>query len=269
VSDVQEGAVAFADRAADAITGSTFVAEIMDLPLGEEREERIKSELLAGNVPSWFRQALAVPVSHEGHTGIFFALPDYLAVGDDEDFVRVPMNPLTAQAVADSVGCLLPTRAMVNSIWAAALMKLTYKNLPPTAEMTSTKWFSDHNVIVQVQLSGHSPGEGLVAGHKKDVVLCKAFENDAPYPEGHGDRVAIYGWCKAIHQDDSWEVIQELNPSSHNNRYADYSHGIRLICAQMLVDNEYRAVAEVLADPDLSGLLSDEGALSVSRYPGT
>lgn len=267
---VVEGLVAFPERSAGAQTGSEFAASIMDLALGEEREERIKAELLAGNVPSWARQGLAVSVSSADHSGVFFALPDYLAIGSDDDYVRVPMNPLTAQAVADAVGCLMPTRSMVDAVWSAACTRLTYKNLPPTPEMTSTKWFVDHNALVQAQLSaGHMQTDGIIAGHKKDVVLCKAFEDAAPYPSGHGDRVAIYGWCKVIHYDQTWEVIQGLNPNSHNNRYADYSHGIRLIVSQMLVDNESKAVSEVLADADLSKLLSDEGSLSVARYPGT
>lgn len=272
MSDAVEGAVAFPERPFDAMTGSQFVESVMNLPLGDEREEMIKSQLLAGNVPSWARTALAVPVTCPDHTGVFFALPDYLAIGSDDDYVRVPMNPLTAQAVADAVGCVLPTRAMVNAIWAGALAKLVYKNLPPTPEMTSTKWFSDHNAIIQAQLAsfGKDPTQGIVAGHKKDVVLCKAFEDPAPYPSGHGDRVAIYGWCKVINYDGTWEVIQGLNPTSHNNKYADYSHGIRLVCQQMLKDGNYTDVALVLAeDTGAAALLSDEGPLSISRYPGT
>ncbi|MFO1512716.1 MAG: hypothetical protein U1F83_07360 [Verrucomicrobiota bacterium] len=47
----------------------------------------------------------------------------------------------------------------------------------------------------------------------------------------------------------------------------DYSHGIRLVQQQMIVSQqETTTVARVLADPKLTGLLSDEGAIASHRY---
>ena len=37
-------------------------------------------------------------------------MPDYLAVGSDEDFLRMPMTPASAKVIADAFGCRLPTR---------------------------------------------------------------------------------------------------------------------------------------------------------------
>ena len=51
------------------------------------------------------------------HRGRFWIMPDYLAIGADDDFVRIPMSPITAQSVADKFGCLLPTRKMVDEIY--------------------------------------------------------------------------------------------------------------------------------------------------------
>ena len=39
----------------------------------------------------------------------------------------------------------------------------------------------------------------------------------------------------------------------------DYSHGIRLVQQRMMVNGATTTVAQVLADPKLAGLLSDEG----------
>ena len=47
----------------------------------------------------------------------------------------------------------------------------------------------------------------------------------------------------------------------HGARYADYSHGIRLVSDIVYVNGVRRSMAEVLADPQLAGLLSDEGPL--------
>jgi hypothetical protein len=71
--------------------------------------------------------------------------------------------------------------------------------------------------------------------------------------------VAIYGW----HRSDG-EPIQPLS-LFHPNWYVDYSHGVRLVGSMMLVDGALRPVAEVLKDPSLAPLLSDEGPLSQTR----
>ena len=44
--------------------------------------------------------------------------------------------------------------------------------------------------------------------------------------------------------------------------YVDYSHGIRLVKQQMIVDGVPMSVADVLADPNLCVLLSDEGVVT-------
>ncbi|MGH7941091.1 MAG: hypothetical protein ACREFR_08485, partial [Limisphaerales bacterium] len=48
--------------------------------------------------------------------------------------------------------------------------------------------------------------------------------------------------------------------------WVDYSQCIRLISKMMLVNGKKESVAEVLADPDLCGLISDEGAIGNARY---
>ncbi len=50
--------------------------------------------------------------------------------------------------------------------------------------------------------------------------------------------------------------------------YADYSHGIRFAHAQCRVNGEERSVSDVLKDPGLYHLLSDEdGPMIMPRYP--
>jgi hypothetical protein len=47
----------------------------------------------------------------------------------------------------------------------------------------------------------------------------------------------------------------------HGRRYSDYSHGVRLVAATMRLDSEPRPVVDVLRDPDLAPVLSDEGPI--------
>ena len=47
----------------------------------------------------------------------------------------------------------------------------------------------------------------------------------------------------------------------HGACYADYSHGIRLVSETAVVDGKTRSVYDVLQDPVLSKVLSDEGPI--------
>ena len=54
------------------------------------------------------------------HTAAIDVMPDYLTVGSDTDFVRVPTTPMTAARIADAFGCARPTRKVVDAVYAAA-----------------------------------------------------------------------------------------------------------------------------------------------------
>ena len=75
--------------------------------------------------------------------------------------------------------------------------------------------------------------------------------------------VAIYGWHKA-----DGKPIQPLY-TGHADYYADYSHGIRLVQLALTVEiNDVKhTVPEVLANPELAPLLSDEGVIAIAAYP--
>ena len=89
-------------------------------------EDYIAQTILEGNVPSpmksfrkiVFRTAVvdSVEVLSKPHTIEMWVLPDYLSIGTDESFVRMPMGPLAAQRIADSLHCILPTTYLVDRI---------------------------------------------------------------------------------------------------------------------------------------------------------
>lgn len=233
-------------RPADASTGSVVMARISAMPLAE-REEVIEREILSGNIPDFqraFRPIRAAVVDGRGvsHTVVLQAAPDYLSVGSNADFVRVPLTPMTAGRIAERLGCVLPTRRMVDAIYGQAELKL--EPHPMTVDRETTATFVMHNAIVEGQRNGKPPGL-LVAGIKKDVVQTPLLLKRP----GH---VAIYGWHKL-----DGAPIQPLT-TVHISRYVDYSHGIRLIRCAVTVDGKPSTVDAVLADPDLKGLISDE-----------
>jgi UDP-galactopyranose mutase len=72
--------------------------------------------------------------------------------------------------------------------------------------------------------------------------------------------VAIYGW----HKPDG-NPIQPLY-TGHVNWYVDYSHGIRLVYRIIIVDGKKLDYMDVLKDPVLKYLLTDEAKADFYRY---
>lgn len=243
-------------RAQGVPTGSQFIAEVAGFAL-TQRESRVMAEILGGNVPGFLRIFLPVSVSAVINgtptDATYYVTPDYLCIGRNADFVRIPMTPLIAQPIADAFECLLPTRKMVDDIYDQATVKLAPAPISPaTVDITLATTFYRHHQMIEEQRAGQPLG-ALIGGIKKDVVIT-------PLLASNPDRVAIYGWHQL-----NGVPIQPLY-LGHVDWYVDYSHGIRLVRQQMIVNGVEMSVADVLADPDLHVLLSDEGVVTNPRY---
>ncbi len=206
-------------RRADAVAGTAFGARIRGLK-GRDRDDVIVGELSAGNLPAFLRELERVYLSARDskgtlHQAVVFVSPDYLAVGSNEDFLRVPLGFDAAVAIAHEFGFVLPTRKIVDTIYQQSALRLAPEPMTPGPQMTSTDYFVEHNRIIEGQRQGQPLGQ-LVSGHKKDLVLTKRLLSKR-------GRVAIYGWHRR-----SGRPIQPLS-TVHVARYADYSHGVRLV----------------------------------------
>jgi hypothetical protein len=237
-------------RPENAIGGRAFMQSIANLNR-QDREAAILKEITAGNVPDFLRTFKQVPIAADNLHGTIEVMPDYLAIGSDDDFVRIPMTPQTAQHIADQFGCTLPTRKMVDAIDAAAEVRLAPQ--PLTEDRESVAAFLLSSEKIEQQRAGKPLG-ALTIGAKKDVVL-------SPRIHQRPDRVAIYGWRQL-----DGKPIQPLT-TVHVNWYVDYSHGVRLIRDEMVVDDKPASIAEVLQDLARAPLLSDEGPIKLPRYP--
>jgi hypothetical protein len=211
-----------------------------------------------GNVPAFLRRLVPVTLhatwAGSDHTATVFVTPDYFAIGTDADWLRLPLTPGTAQAIADRLDCVLPTRRLVDAIWQQAEVKVApHPFSPKEYDITALPLFLAHQRAVEAARP-QVARERLFAGHKKDVVLSPLL---VEFP----DRVVIYGW----HRPDG-RPIQPLW-KRHTRPHVDYSHGIRLVARTMLVDGVPTTVDAVLADPERHVLLSDEGPLAPARYP--
>jgi hypothetical protein len=244
-------------RSAQAITGYQF-AEKTKGWTGNKRQKEAINELRSGNLPTFLRTLKPVrltykPANQDTLVAILYVMPDYLAIGSDENFLRIPLTYSSATAIAREFGFSLPTRKIVDAIYAQATCRLTPEPLPPGVKMRSSEYYLVHRqkIKTQRQHEGCQLGE-LIAGHKKDVVLTNRLRKKP-------GRIAIYGWQRL-----NGHPIQPLS-TVHDAEYADYSHGIRLIYQTVWINDIPRSIFDVLRDPKLGPILTYEGDIPSPR----
>ena len=215
-------------RSPNAKSGSEFMQYVMNMSF-EDREAQIYNEVSTGNIPSFLRKLKQVEATFNdangvSHTVKYEVMPDYLAIGSDSDFCRIPTGPITAQRLADLFGAVMPTRKLVDNIYSNCEIKLepvTYAPVGNQNELVSK--FIEHNNAIQQQFedAGGVLGQ-LTGGIKKDVVLSNLIID--PSRPNH---VVIYGWHQL-----NGQPIQPLT-NIHINTYTDYSHGIRFLNSEI------------------------------------
>ena len=232
---------------------SPFYEQIRTLSF-EEREALIFKEISSGNIPDYLKSFVTVKTVQKDakgrkHKVTLFVKPDYLSIGTNLNSFIIPMGPITAQRIADTLNCSLPTPKVVDIIYVNSELKLEPFNYIPRGNRSETPdILNDHSRVIfaQIKAAGKKPGV-FVAGTKKDVVISSKL-ND---PE-RTHHVTIYGWHKL-----DGKAIQPVY-NHHIDIYVDYSHGIRLISNRVLIDGKEYNYREVLKDPILYSLLSDE-----------
>lgn len=245
------------ERSVRADGGSDVMKRLMG-DAGERRDSAVTRELLTGNLPAHLRHL--TPVSIDGTLSdgqkvevTICVTPDYLSVGSDTDYVRIPLGLPAAARIADRFGFFLPTPRMVDAIYAQAEVQLAPSPMKPTNEMTTTGYLLRHNSIVSKMRAVMTLlPYALTAGQKKDVVLTQRLASKR-------GKVAIYGWHRT-----NGRPIQPLS-TVHGAQYADYSHGVRLISQTAFVNGKQRPLSQILRDPQLAALVSSEGPIDAAR----
>ncbi len=237
------------------MSGTEFYKTLSGMPPNQDRDNLVMQEFLSGNVPNFMRTFTPITVTVGSNTLTYFVSPDVLCIGSDEDFIRSPLNPRTAKKIMDIIHCTLPTKKMSDQIWKSADLKLKPSpNGPPytIGVMASTDTFVMHNNKIQKQINDKS--YKLITGIKKDIIIGKPLVTKR-------NIVGIYGWHYT-----NGIAIQGPNPnySSHNAVYLDYSHGVRLISRDAKLNNETVDIYEILKNPLLSNIISDEGSYDAS-----
>jgi hypothetical protein len=238
--------------AGESLDLSQFVQGVRSVSVAT-RHEWIHEALAAGYMPNFLRQLKRVRSRHAGHELSFWVMPDYLALGDNDSYLHVPVNGRDALSLAQNWNMYLPTRKMVDLIYRQAGVLLPSVPLNVNEVKDPMRLWLDHEDRLDADLQRYAVRTGWIqAGHKKDLVM-------SPLLLKNPDRAAIYGW-----QGTDGRILQNLAPSIRSD-YADYSMGVRLVAPFCLVDEQWMSLADVLRNPDLAPLLSDEGAWDVDQ----
>ena len=240
----------FKARRPGAMTGSQFVNHVAVMG-SVSRDSVAFKEISEGNMPSWLTRPVTVTDTFADADGIlhqvtFYTLPDFIAIGSDDDFFRVPLLPGTAWKIAELYGAILPTCKMSHIIHRFSEVKMEPHPMTPDSTMTTVPVFARHDSIIEAQRieKGEAIGH-LIAGHKKDIVITNRMNTES-------GRLYIYGW----HYPDG-KPIQQLT-GVHYDGYVDYSHGTRLVLDTAIVDGKKCSIKELLGHPVLYALFSDE-----------
>lgn len=259
VADLPVKQMRLPSRGTSEETGSAFIERIQLLDR-TEREQEIQRAVLRGNVPE--RARFLVPVQFSMRlkdqplrTAQIYVAADYMSIGSDQDFVRIPMTPGSCLAIADSIDCSLLTPKLSDDVFQAATLRLAPK--PLSVERESPVTFAQHHAMIEAQILA-LPREQqgvipyIVSGIKKDIVWTRKLFDKA-------NRVAIYGW----HYPDG-RPIQPVY-AGHVDWYTDYSHGLRLIENEVIVDGNLMKLRDAMLTPDLHPLFSNEGPLDLEQ----
>lgn len=252
-------------RNTSAKTGSEFMQYVLNMTFAQ-REEQIFNEISTGNIPNFLRslkqiETTFLDANSVSHTVKYDVMPDYLAIGSDSDYCRIPMGPITAQQLADLFGAVMPTRKLVDNIYLNCEVKLQPVTFMPVGNQNElVPKFVQHNTAIDSQFAIASGEQGqLTGGTKKDVVLSNKIIDPA-----RPNHVCIYGW----HQLNGLPIQPLTN--IHVNTYVDYSHGIRFLNNDFLLDGSVKKIVQILSDEILYKVLSDEiGAMIQPTYIST
>lgn len=236
------------------ITGTEFY-KLTNTYNWKQRDSFALSQLLQRKFPDFFSRfvpinSTIVNANGETITATFYVSQDYVCIGTNEDWARVPLTPKTAQIIADSFDCFLPTPKLVDLIYSKAKVQLEPQPMYIYRDSSITMW--QHHLVIEGQRKNR---KGLIAGIKKDVVLTPKLLQPK-----YANKVAIYGWHKL-----DGKPIQPLY-TGHVNWYVDYSHGIRLIHKKVKVNNQWMRYEQIMQDSIMKQLICEEDSCTFLRY---
>jgi hypothetical protein len=244
----------------------TDILDGLPLTAGPAREQAILDAVRRGDVVISF---VDVTSSAGGHTATFSVSADALRLGTADDSFRVSATACTMQQIADALECVLPTSRICDLIWAQAAVRLTpCVQSVDDATRVSTALMAKYHAEVEAKLEGRT---GLIENVGKHWLLSNGIVGKTivgiPAAANYGFYSDQGSFLSGPSRSGAYRLIQPL-ATDHFIDYVDYSQVIRLVKQSCTVDGQAADLRDVLRDPSLAALASDEGRLEIVRIPG-
>lgn len=238
-------------RPSNAMTGSQFSQSIFNMTTTQAREDIIFSEFQKGNVPNFMRTLSPVTVKSGNDVLTYYVTPDFLCIGSDDDFLRMPMFPGTGVKIGQLCNCILPTKFIADCIFNSSDLRLNPQPNPGPydASMGSLDRIVFNNTNIEAQRAGRS--YKIIEGIKKNILVCSNLKQG---------NECIYGWFYP-----NGTPIQGKNSTSHSATYTDYSNCVRLIYNIGTLNGNQVNLSDIIDDTLLCHLLSDEGSFDINK----
>lgn len=206
-----------------------------------------------------------------GKSCTVFVSSDALMLQDGDERLRVTVQHDTAEKLAVLLGSklgeelLLPTTRISDLAFLQANNKLPPMMFKASPVMSKTPRMYDHNRRVEKAIGGRG---GLSRPVGKDWTTSNrffsSFNKHAPEASAINS-----GWQDPQGPFKSPGGVNVRQPLSsfHGVGHTDYSQTVTLVRGDVLVDGKKRRLVDVLRDPTLSKLVSDEGPIKRIRHP--
>jgi len=274
----KQGFLNLPERSGNALSGSAFMKDVLGVDLEEfkknprqlgklskvEKENAILEQIELGNVPDFLRRPKAVIIKGpDGEEVKTYVMPDYIAIGSNEDFVRVPLSPIIAQAFARKYGLALPTKTIVEETYLQADNRVvgpSYSHAEEFAQnsayLDSAGFYLRSNEDINAQLKDVAPG-ALVSGGKKELVVSPFVAVRAKGVKVD-ESIGFYGLF------DTEGVPIQRSPGHGGEmgyRHTEYALGIRFVSPMIVVQDasgkkKVMTMNAALQDPKVAKIIS-------------
>lgn len=227
----------------------------------------VLEEILAGRyVAAW----TPLEIQRGGRNLRIEVLGRPLAVGSAAAPVYVMASATLQQVIADALDALLPTSLVLDEIHRQATARI-----PP---ITQGEWVTDRTMGLPHRLAEQSETlRTKIAAQANAALLSDAWKTWA-LAKGMKAAKMLEGSEQAFNHGlytpsatsvtlGGEHAIQVLG-GAHGRYHIDYSQVVILMRGECVLDGAPMRTANVLRDPGTAALLSDEGALTVTRQPG-
>lgn len=239
------------------------------------REAQILAEVNAGNIDHGWK---SLSWQKNGHTVSVKVSRRALALtgtwssskGNSTTRLIPSVSFNTAQKIADSLGAVMLTTKVADEADTQADLRLpAWAKFwqGPGSDETGSKTFRmiEQSNWIESKALGHG---GLVSNEGKDWVLtCRWWSSAEPAWKRHNS-ANFGGYPGTLKSPGGKSVVQSVGLTHDRFPFVDYSQLVRLMLPTVLIDGVPHDIAEVLADPNLAPLISDEACtMPKPRHP--